>query len=213
MKFYKTYFWEIAVVLCILALFVLAGRLAGAYEDTLVRSIGQFGLLGMAVYIVVATVAVIIPIFDFLLFMPVAVTLWGSFLAALLSIVAWVLGAMVAFLLARRYGHPLVHRLMSGKKLARMAHIVPAHHMFFGVILLRIILPIDLVSYFLGLFDLIRFGPYVVATIAGITPFAFAFAYLSGAHVMFQLGAFLFGVIALGLWFPYFARLYKRGFE
>ncbi len=166
----------------------------------------------MALYVVGATIATIVPTMVFLPLLPLAVTLWGSFLAAVLSITAWTLGAIVAFVLARRYGHPLARHFVGKEKMAKIAKLFPEHHLFLGVVLLRVVLPVDLVSYALGVLNLMRFWPYVAATFIGITPFAFAFSYLADAPARAQAAALIAGALILALLAPYLNRRYHKVF-
>ncbi|MBI2888857.1 MAG: TVP38/TMEM64 family protein [Candidatus Liptonbacteria bacterium] len=212
MKYAKLYTAEIVVVGFLIALFVIAGYYSSVYEEFLIHSIGQYGIFGMALYVVGALIAEIIPSIVFLPLVPVAVTLWGSFLAAVLSIIAWTLGSAIIFLLVRRYGHPLVARLLGEEKLKTVVKMLPRHHIFLGVILMRIALPVDLVSYALGLFNIMSFKAYLAATFIGIVPFAFAFSYFSDTDVLFQISAFVSGVILFALIIPVLIRQYRKYF-
>lgn len=213
MKYVKLYTAEIAAVGLLIALFVVAGYYSSEYDDFLIRTVGRYGVFGMALYVIGATIAVVIPSIIFLPLVPVAVTLWGSFLASVLSIVAWTLGAAIAFLLARRYGHPLAVILLGEKRIKKITKVLPAHHIFLGVVLMRVVLPVDLVSYALGLFNVMSFKAYLFATLIGITPFAFTFSYFSDTSVLFQVGAFLAGIALAALSLPFVARWYKNFFE
>ena len=212
MKYAKLYTAEIVAIIFLLVLFVVAGYYSSVYEGFLIRSIGQYGILGMALYVVGALIAEIIPSIVFLPLVPVAVTLWGSFLAAILSIIAWTLGSAIIFLLVRRYGHPLVARLLGEGKLKAVVKMLPTHHIFLGVVLMRVALPVDLVSYALGLFNIMSFKAYLAATFIGIVPFAFAFSYFSDTDILFQISAFAAGIILLVLIVPPLVRRYKRYF-
>ena len=212
MKYAKLYTTEIVAVVLLLVLFVVAGYFSSEYEDSLIRSLGHYGVLGMALYVVGAVIAVIVPAIIFLPLVPVAVTLWGSFVAAVLSIIAWMLGAAAAFLLARRYGHPLVARLLGEKRIKKITKLLPAHHVFLGVILMRVVLPIDLISYALGLFNIMSFKSYLAATLLGVVPFAFAFSYFADTGVLFQVSALLAGIVLIGLAIPEIVSWYKKFF-
>ncbi|MBI1998727.1 MAG: VTT domain-containing protein [Parcubacteria group bacterium] len=212
MKYAKLYTAEIVAVGFLFFLFVVAGYFSSQYEDFLVSSIGRYGVLGMALYVIGAVIAVVVPAVVFLPLVPVAVTLWGSFIAAVLSIIAWMLGAVVAFFLARRYGHPLVAHLLGEKRIKKITKLLPAHHVFLGVVLMRVVLPVDLISYALGLFNIMSFKAYLAATFIGIVPFAFAFSYFSDINVLFQISAFIAGIILLALVIPSLIRCYKKFF-
>jgi uncharacterized membrane protein YdjX (TVP38/TMEM64 family) len=203
---------ELVVTFLLFSLFVVVGYFSQEYNDRLVELFGAYGMRGMLAYIAGAAVTTVIAPLSFLPAMPVAVALWGSFTAAVLSIFAWSLGAAIAFLLARRYGRPLVRHLAGEKRMDYFSSFLPKQYLFLAVVFLRMALPVDLLSYALGLFGVIRFWPYMLATIIGITPFAFAFAYLAGENVYFQIGALLLGVFFIALGFPYMRRRYRQLF-
>ncbi|MCP6720259.1 MAG: VTT domain-containing protein [Patescibacteria group bacterium] len=199
---------EIIVVVVILILFLLAGYFAREYSEALKGLIQFQGPSGMLLYVLGAIVATVIAPLSFLPFLPVAVALWGSFIAAVLSIIAWTAGAIIAFTLARRYGHPLVHKIVNMKKIERFENLIPPQNLFWSVVFMRVALPVDLLSYALGLFTEMRFGPYVLATVIGITPFAFVFSYLVVIPSAFQIIALVIGLIVIFLGYRHVKKKY-----
>lgn len=205
---FKKYKREIVAAIIIIVLFVVAGYFSQVYLVSLTDLLGEYGVLGMLIYVLGATIATIIAPLTFLPILPVAVALWGSFTAAVLSIGAWSVGAAVAFLLARRYGQPLVRHFVGEKKMQYFSGILPDRHLFIAVVFLRIAVPVDLLSYALGLFAVMRFWPYMVATVIGITPFAFVFSYLADFNIWFQIGALAVGAAVIAISFPYMKKRY-----
>lgn len=122
-------------------------------------------------------------------FMPVSVLplihvvapIFGPFLTGVLSIIGWTLGAAGAFGIARWCGRPLLERFMSLAKVDRAVAHISSETRFLTIVLLRMTLPVDIVSYALGLSRSVAFAPYIVATIIGVSYFSFAFAYLGDA--------------------------------
>ncbi len=210
---FSDYKKELLVVFALLILFVLSGYLAQVYQDQLVGLMSGRTVSGALVYVFGATIATIIAPLSFLPILPVAVTLWGSFVAALLSIVAWSLGAAIAFLLARRYGRPLVLHFVGERKMSLASRMIPEKYLFVAVVFLRMALPVDLLSYALGLLGVMRFMPYMAATVIGITPFAFAFSYLAQMSFTFQAISLIVGVSVIVLGLPYINRRYKEIFQ
>ena len=209
---FRKYRREIFAVVIIIVLFVIAGYFAQVYLASLTDLLGEYGALGMLIYVLGATIATIIAPLSFLPILPVAVALWGSFTAAVLSIGAWSVGAAVAFLLARRYGRPLVRHFVGEQRMNYISEFLPQKRLFIAVVFLRIAVPVDLLSYILGLFAVMRFWPYMAATIIGITPFAFAFSYLADFNVWYQIGAFVIGALVVAISFPYMKKRYMRMF-
>ena len=93
-----------------------------------------------------------------------------------------------------------------------ISEILPKKRLFFAVVFLRIAVPVDLLSYMLGLFAVMRFWPYMAATIIGITPFAFVFSYLADFNIWYQVGAFVIGALVIVISFPYMKRRYTKMF-
>ena len=204
---------EVVAVGIFVLLFLMAGYFTQVYQETFIGLLeGRTGI-AMLVYVLGATVATIIAPLSFLPILPVAVVLWGSLVAAFLSIVAWSLGAAVAFLLARRYGRPLVSHFVGERKMALIAHIAPRRYLFVAVVLLRMALPVDLLSYTLGLLGVMRFWPYMLATVIGITPFALVFSYLAELDTALQFMALLGGVLCIAVSYPHMKRRYRELFQ
>ena len=93
-----------------------------------------------------------------------------------------------------------------------MEGFLPKRYLFLAVVFLRIALPVDLLSYALGLFGVMQFWPYIAATIIGITPFAFVFSYIADIDIMFQVGAFVIGTFFILLSYPYMKSHYSKTF-
>lgn len=204
---------EIVAVSILLILFLAAGYFSQTYLDQLTRLFEGNIISGMIAYVVGATITTVIAPLSFLPVLPVAVSLWGSFVAAILSIVAWSLGSAIAFLLARRYGRPLVQHFVGEQKMQRFARFIPQKRLFIAVIFLRIVLPVDLLSYALGLLGVMRFWSYMVATVIGLIPFAFGFSYLADLDIRYQIGSLVIGILAVVISFPYLKRQYKKTFR
>lgn len=148
-------------------------------------------------------VTVIAPLTALPLVVP-ASAIFGPFLTSIYSIIGWTLGAMIAFLIARYLGKPILTSFVSLEKLEKYEKYFGGRVEFFGLVLLRMVLPVDLLSYAVGLLSKISFKKYMLATVIGITPFAFIFAYIGDAlvqkqyttFIIFSAGAvFLFGFI------------------
>ena len=194
---------EILGVLAVVVLFVVVSYYAQIYQADLSLIIGAGGLLGVLAYLAITVMAVVVaPISTFPL-LPVAVALWGSFWAAVYSILGWTIGSMIAFYLARRFGRPLIVRFSSIQKIERFSHRLPEKNLFFSVIILRILIPVDILSYALGLLTTMPFWLYSIATLIGVSPFAFIFSYAAGLPLGFQIGAGVLAALALvvGMWY------------
>ena len=128
--------------------------------------------------------------------LPIAVALWGALATAISSIIGWFAGALIAFWLARTLGRPLVTRIVNLEKIARYERALEGKYVFWNLVFLRLVMPVDVLSYTVGFFTSIDFKIYALATLIGITPFAFVFSYASEAALPIRLGALLAVVVA-----------------
>lgn len=128
-------------------------------------------------------------------------TLWGG----LLSWVSVLVSAALCFGLARRWGRPVVERLVNPAALRRTDALF-ARHGWLAVLLARLLpfTAFDLLSLAAGLTPM-RLGPFLVATAIGMTPAIFLMAWagdLSG-NSMGTVTLLTVGVAALigaGAW-------------
>lgn len=145
---------------------------------------------GLAYFAAVAASVVLLPLSSLPL-LPLAVRLYGVFLTAALSAAGWWTGALIAFGLAR-LGRRYLERVTSLDAVDRLAERIPPDIGFGGIVVLRVIFPVDVVSFALGLLKHLRFSTYAIASLVGIVPFAFVWSYAGGA-----LGAGKFLTFAL----------------
>src|SRR5213078_3231168 len=94
---------------------------------------------------------------------PVAARAWGHIPAALVTIAGWTTGSLVAFLIARRWGYPIVRKITSIERVKRLKRYIP-ENLFWSVVVLRAVMPMDVLSYVLGLFTDMSWPSYIAAT-------------------------------------------------
>jgi len=158
--------------------------------------IGQHPVLGAGIYVVFLVASVVLLPFSSLPLLPLAMRSYGLVLTALLSAAGWWVGCLIAFQIAR-LGRRYVERMTSLEAVDRLERKVPEDVGFGGIVVLRMILPVDVVSFALGFLKRLRFRTYAVASLVGILPFAFVWSYAGG-----QLAAsrFLsFAVVVVGM--------------
>jgi len=145
---------------------------------------GIFGLiLAMTVSTVIAPVA-ILPL------IPMIAPLLGPFTTGFASWIGWTIGSVIAFCIARYGGRPLLARFASLETIQNYERKIPQEAHFALIIAMRIVIPVDVLSYALGLFSSVSFWVYTSASSLGILWFSFAFAYIgyaldSGDTVLF----------------------------
>ena len=166
--------------------------------------------LGMIVYILLNIISVVFAPVTVLPLVVVATGLWGWVVAGVITILGWSIGAILAFLIARKFGVPLIKKFISLEKIYKLEEKFSIGNSFWSVLLLRMIIPVDILSYGLGLFSKIKLLPYAFATIIGITPFAFFFAYLGIVPFIYQIFLGLTVLIIFITWLVIEEIFYKK---
>ncbi len=184
------------VMLLLTILFIITSYFAKKYAGEIEHLIGT-GLGGMLIYVALNIIEVIIAPINMLPAIAIASTLWGWITAALLTIIGWTIGAYLAFGIARKYGTRLIGKIIRLEKLHALEKKIPTTNLFWSIVLLRITLPADLLSYALGLFSKIHTRTYITATALGVTPLAVALAYMGSLALRYQI----IGFIAAGIIF------------
>lgn len=188
---------EIIAFVAIAVTFTASSYFSMRNADFIKEIIELNGFVGMIAYILLTIVSIVVaPITTFPL-LPIAVVLWGSFIAAILNITGWMIGATIAFYLARKYGRHFVLRFVKMKNLIRLEKMVPRKNIFWIIVLLRMSIPTDILSYALGLFTNIPTNVYLVATFFGLVPFAFIFAYAVSLSIWHQLAVLVLSALLI----------------
>src|SRR6266480_560334 len=111
----KEYIW-LAIVGALLITAILVVR---AHADAIKGFIDQNPFSGVFLYLVLNILDAVIAPGVTLALVPVAVHAWGRVIAALITTAGWTTGSLIAFLIARRWGYPVVKRLTSMERLRR----------------------------------------------------------------------------------------------
>ncbi|MFH0852384.1 MAG: VTT domain-containing protein [bacterium] len=194
---------DVIILLAIVAILVTASILSSQYSERLKTFIEVPGALGMAGYVFVTIISNVIAPLTVLPLMPVVVALWGGLTVAFLSIFGWTIGAMIIFGLTRRYGRPFVARFVNIERVEEISHVIPEKNFFWIIVLFRLIFPVDLLSFAIGLFTKMSWQPYLAATVLGIAPFAFLLSFGVTLPVTWQI---ILAVVILAA----FAIIYAR---
>jgi uncharacterized membrane protein YdjX (TVP38/TMEM64 family) len=184
----KEYLW-LAGVGAVLISAVLVVR---AHSTSLTTFIEQNPFQGVCLFLVLNILDAVAAPGATLPLIPVAAHAWGHVWAAVVTTAGWTVGSLVAFSIARRWGSPIVKRLTSMDRLRQMKHYIPKD-VFWSIVVLRLAMPMDLLSYLLGLFTHISWGKYALATALGVTPPAFLLAYLGKLPHAYDIFAFGIG--------------------
>jgi uncharacterized membrane protein YdjX (TVP38/TMEM64 family) len=199
----KAHYRRLAEIGVFIAAFITASVLAHRYESTLMNLLGDGGVMSMAVFVFLTAffVVFVIPL-DIVFLIPIGTTTWGPVATALMSILGWVTGASIAFWIARARGVRIVSYLIGDARVAALRERIPQTGLFWSIVFLRMLIPVDLLSYALGLFTHMPWHAYMLATAIGVSPFGFFFAYAGTLPPWYQAAALLsaFALVTVILW-------------
>jgi len=176
------------------------------------RFITDNSLLSISIFIFLMFISTVFAPLTVLPFVPFVAVLLGSFNTAIYSMVGWTLGSVVSFLIARNLGKPVLFKFVSKKDIIKYHKYIPEDVNFWWIVFLRIIIPVDVLSYVVGLLTNMSLWKYTLATIIGVIPFSFIFSYgfdivlLKNKTAVFLAGLFLVVILPL-IW--YFHRKRK----
>lgn len=169
------------ILLGVIIVLSVFGASDALFTESLQTYVAEHRFGGTAVVAALMFVATVIAPVALVPLIPVIAQLLGPFLTAFASWVGWTLGSLVAFLIARYGGRPLLNRFISLDTLMRFEKRIPTDTHFALIVALRIAIPVDVLSYALGFLSTVRFKTYALASALGILPFSVALAYLGYA--------------------------------
>jgi uncharacterized membrane protein YdjX (TVP38/TMEM64 family) len=184
-----------------IALFIASTVLCKLYSNPISYAIGYRGILGIVAYQILVIIGEIVIPAGSLPLLPIAVLLWGKYWSAVLTVGGWMICSMIAFGAARRYGRIVAGRFIDTEEMNRIGKTIPHHHLFFATALFRLVFPVGLVSYALGIFTHIDWLRYVTATALGCAPLAFLSALILTLPLSYRILAEAIGIIiAIGVY-------------
>ena len=184
---------EILIIIFVFVLFsYLIQKNIGFFEGFIGNNI-----LGMIIYTIIEITSIVIAPITTLPIIALASNLWGWFLAGVISAFAWSVGSLIAFFIGRKYGVDLIKKFVSLEKIHEIENKIPKNHFFWSVVFLRIIIPVDILSYALGILSKMKTRTYLFATIIGIIPVVFLLAYLGTVPFEYQIVALLTTMIII----------------
>jgi len=188
---------HVAVVMLLFAVILAPFLFIDISTAMLVEYVETGNWIGHIVYILLLIVSVVVAPFTMPLFF-ISGGIFGVQVAAVYNVIGWSIGAVIAFSIARYFNKGILSRFVLLKKIKTYEQKIPPNTEFLSLVLLRMVLPVDILSYALGFFSNISFVRYALSTVIGITPFAVIFAYggdalLNGRYIV------LFALILLVL--------------
>jgi uncharacterized membrane protein YdjX (TVP38/TMEM64 family) len=133
-------------------------------------AIQAFGAWGPVVYVLAEVAQVVVPPIPGSIFPPVAATAFGPEMALVLSMAGTTIGSAIVFALARRWGRPLLERVVDSELIDKYAGIITARGgLWLFVIMLLPFLPDDAVCAMVGS-SAISFRRFLILTTLGRLP-------------------------------------------
>lgn len=199
------------VILIIIIIFLLASYFVNQNIDFFKGTILD-SYWGMSVYFILINLEIVLGFASLIPLIPVASSIWGSLTSFLLVWSGWTLGSLFILIISRRIGIPLLEKFSSVKELEKYRKFIPKNKLFLSVILIRLLLPIDIMSYAICLFTKIKWKKYTLATLIGYAPWCFFLAYFGDISSMAKIILGIVGLAALVL-LSVFRRKVMRWWE
>jgi uncharacterized membrane protein YdjX (TVP38/TMEM64 family) len=195
--FRKENYKQIVSFLLIAGFFVLASYFSQQNVEEVRVLILKGGAWSLVFYVLAGVIAIVVAPLTSIPLIPVVVQVWGVFLTSILTIISWTIGSLGAFWVARKFGAPIVSKIESIDKTKEIASRVPKEKMFWSLIFLRTTIPVDILSYALGLFTNISWRMFSLTTFIGIIPATFLFSYVGSLSLQLQIPLVLIGTIVI----------------
>ncbi len=187
----------------IAVLFILSSYLFRNYQPKIETIIGVKSLTGMLLYVFVFILSIVFVPISAMPLIPIGSKLWGVAITTGLSTVGWTAGALIAFFLARKFGRPLVAKIIRTEKIEKIENLIPEKNIFLTIFFFRTVTPFDGLSYILGLITRVSPKTFFWATFLGLIPFCFVISFLGSLPVIFLAAG-----LSLGFLF-FFLGLYR----
>lgn len=165
------------------------------YVDSL---IGQTKIRDFAiVFVLIVVIGTVFVPLTFIPLIPLAIFSYGWIPTAIFILIGEFTGAIISFGVSRKYGLPLVSKIVSLEQIDRYEKSLPEGNLFWAIVFIRVALPLDVLSYILGLFSKISLKTFAFATFLGLIPGSFALAYLGSLELKYQLIAFVMFLVVI----------------
>lgn len=165
--------------------------------------------IGAALYFVLLVTSVVFLPFSSLPLLPIAAGIFGAWRTAIISIIGWWIGCLIAFQIAR-LGRRYLEKITSLSAVDRLEQKIPSDIGFAGIVILRMVFPVDVTSFALGLLKNLSFFTYAIASLIGIIPFAFVWSYAGGELARGQFLTFSFILIGMTIAVLIIRRVWRK---
>lgn len=170
--------------------------------------IAEAPLLGLAVFVLLATCSAMVAFFSSAVLAPVAIYTWGAPLAAAIFWLGWFLGGITSFCIGRFLGRSAAVALVGEEKISNWERQLSRRSRFIHILLFQAAVPSEIPGYVLGVLRY-RFHFYVIALAITEVPYAIATVYLGDSYLKGKSTLFILlgvGLIGVGFFLLRFIR-------
>ncbi len=172
-------------------------------------SIEIYPILSIFVFLALAAISAILIFFSSVVIVPVAVFAWGEVITFFLLLLGWFIGAMIAYFIGKNFGRKATKYFISEGKINSYGDLFSKEMGIFEVVLLKLALPSEVPSFFLGIIRY-PFLKYILVIIISELPFAIWVVYMSVAFVEDRKFLFLAVLISGFAILSVVARIYNK---
>ena len=158
--------------------------------------IREYPLLGALLFVLVSALSAMVMFFSSVVLVPVGIEAWGEIGCLLLLWLGWFLGGVLTYTIGRRFGRPVVARLIAEQDLRTFEQRMSRNTGFVAALLVQLAFPSDVVGYVFGLLQFPR-RIYLAALLCAELPYAAGTVFL-GAAVLEQRWTWLLGGLVCG---------------
>lgn len=176
-----------------------------AHLSSFVSSAGAWGPLLIIGFIILEVVLAPVP---GTFIMVAAGALYGTWLGALYSYAGNVLGSLLAFFLAQRFGRPFVERIISHSNLRRYDRFFKDNRHWVLLFYMLPVIPVDILSFTCGLSSL-RWRRFLTVIMVGFIPNTLILAFLGEQLAGLSLVAMVFYTLLFLLVFSLLSWLFR----
>jgi uncharacterized membrane protein YdjX (TVP38/TMEM64 family) len=195
----KRTIYEIVVGLILVAiLFTISTFIVDLYLDTLRDIIEQNYYLGAIIFIIFEALTVVFAPLSSTPIVPIASRTYGVFITFFLFYIGNVIGSIIAFFISKKYGKKIVKKLIDIKRAEDLLGNLSRKNLFISLILLRIAVPAEIVSYSAGIFkEKISNKMFISTLLIGAIPGGIFFAYIGSLRILYQLAWWIFALFSV----------------
>ena len=186
-------------------IFIAIAQWSQQYSELLTDLATRAGWMGVLSYVTIMAASIIVAPLGTGFLLPVGANSYGPFLTAVYSIVGWTIGSMIAFWIARRFGSQVAKYQTFIQRIQHYEKAMPRYRFYTIIVLFRMALPVDVVSYVLGFSSTLKYSAFFVTTLIGVTPLTFMFTYaaISTVRIQILVGVITTVIFFIGLYFAY----------